>query len=207
MKFTTYLLFSFLFLLTTPAFADSSAADSSAPESAKPTTNQSEAQKRYNERSLYAMHLNLPPLTTKNEFLDRSWFDPRHGPYGIPLSDREFYQALGDPDLLAQYDANISKKATSNTLIISGSIAGVATLTWAVVWSLAFAPSASPSTESLNENISAGLFAVSIATIIAGLIIAPDNLHPLKADDASQILDEYNNSLKQELGLPQDYSP
>ncbi len=206
-------LFCSLFLLATPTFAETPVRETAKIEVTKTAPDQSEARKRYNERSLYALHLNLPPLALTNDYLSDSWFNPRHGPHGQLLSNQEFYQALGDQSLLDQYNANQFKKSASNVMIIGGLVGTAVSLPWLMITAIGDALSSSSlGAGDSRENdpnyvLPLGALAISAASVITGVIIAPQNVHPIKVDDATNRINTHNNNLKQELGLPQDYSP
>ncbi len=209
----TSLLFCSLFSLATPAFAEIPTHETTKPEATIPTTDQNQARKRYNERSLYALHLNIAPLATYNDYLSDSWFSPQHGQHGPPLTNQEFYQALGDQNLLDQYNSNRSKKTVSNVMVIGGVIGTLGSLTWVTLTLLgdALSSSALGSGESREKDpnyaLPLGALAISAASLITGVIIAPTHVHPIRIDDATNRINTHNNNLKQELGLPQNYSP
>lgn len=151
-----------------------------------------------------------------------TWSVPMKGKYGEALVGREFYEYVGKPDLAALY----KKRQTTRNIIAASS--AVVLAGGAAYWGLSLQETAatykgqgSPCWEFLDQDYNAtdefrsckkeidahnaavtlvggSLVGVGSVGLMVPLFMSP---HPIKPNERSRLVDEYNQALVKELGL------
>jgi len=121
------------------------------------------------------------------------------GTYKEWLSPQEFYQEIGRPDLVESLETNESGMLIGGLIMYTGMLGTAAGATWLTVEGLGG--------DDPNYLLPALVTGASVALLIGGLIYKPATLQPITQREAWKLADQYNQQLKDELGLPEDYSP
>lgn len=112
------------------------------------------------------------------------------GKYKKPLIGADFYRAVGRADLANKFEASNRSRKRWGT-------AGFTTMMAGTVLSLA-------SLNYLDEKEGTTMLVGGLGLVLAGPMIArggPGNPHPVSAEEARQLVDEYNESLKASKGV------
>jgi|GEM_PF-1019018 len=132
------------------------------------------------------------------------------GKYRKNLSSREFYHVVGRPDLAEELASNQTQSLIAGGLGLAGTLGLIGGGTWFLIESI---PSESYNSETgeyeKEESNYVGptvMLGASVAAIIAAVIISPNQIQPVSRSETLKLADQYNQKLKKELGLDDDYS-
>ncbi|AWV90671.1 hypothetical protein [Bradymonas sediminis] len=134
------------------------------------------------------------------------------GKYKRPLTPREFYLEIGRPDLAEELESNEAQQSLANITGLVGTLAFVGGTTWLLMEFLTSSGEDYNITTGEWEQQEANYMAPGILTgasvglLIAAYIIAPDQVQPVTSSEAMKLADQYNQKLKSDLGLAEDYS-
>lgn len=143
----------------------------------------------------------------------RSWSTPYEGRYRRPLRPDEFYIKVGRPDYAAQYSAKqrrrIGLMAAGGALMGAGLLAfGISTGVYlssnlnATINCGFSGPCTTPTYNPTPLYVGAGIFTFTMlggmSLLIVGIVTNP---HPVPPHEARRLADEYNQGLRQQLGL------
>jgi hypothetical protein len=166
-----------------------------------------ESQTKSNEdaREEYAKRFLWPHTISSYRIGDEvvsSWRYVLKGKYQKQIGPEEFYREVGRVDLAEEYAHNDSMGTVGGTMIGVGIAGFIGFGAWAMT-----AGVLDGSGQESNWELPLGLTGASIGLWIGGAIVSPDQLHPVGAAEARELVDKYNQKLKKELGLSNEYSP
>lgn len=143
----------------------------------------------------------------------RPRFAPYQGVYHRPLKPEEFYAAVGRPDYAEQYLAK--RRRRIGLIAAGGALMGAGAIALGVGTGVFIATNVNPTivcgftgpctTPSYNPTplyIGLGIFAFGAAGGLTLLLVGVlQNPHPVPLQEAHRLADEYNQGLRQQLGL------
>jgi len=194
------------------------AADGAAPEPAPtaptdPRVEQEQRQVAEKKFERESIRFDFPDdgVVTGDAGRNRSWVSYRGAAKQV-LEPRSFYEAVGRPDLLAQYEHRHAMLITSAVVGLAAIGGGVALLVVgaSVKGGCRDAPPSDPCHSDGNQLRGNLLFWSGFGLIIASIIPTVmvvhyrRTQHPISEDEAKSLADEYNQGLRHKLGLPVD---
>jgi hypothetical protein len=131
-----------------------------------------------------------------------SWSNAYKGKYRERLEPEEFYREVGRPDLAKEYASNTNQAAWAGLIGTVGFLSALGGGTWWMVEGLSGSYD-----DSADTTLPMVITLSGVGMMITGVIIAPDEIHPVSSSEALEMADKHNQKLKKELGLAKDYSP
>lgn len=179
---------------TTSAVVDSSVAESASSAVRESGEENMAAQEEYNKMFIWA------PVNKYGVLLSsRSMYQ---GKYKKVLRPSQFYHEVGRPDLAQELASNQAQRTAGFLISGVGYLGLIGSVPW---WFFEGAVSFSD-----NRNAHyigpALLSGASIAAVIVGIVIMPNQIQPITQSEALELADQYNQRLKKDLGLDGDHS-
>jgi hypothetical protein len=165
-----------------------------------------EALKRYDEEFIW--FADFAAVSSQSGQVVSQWSKTYQGKYRKPLEGSEFYLALGRQDLAEEFSSNVKQQrlarwmGNTGLFLLLGAAVPWATYRWASGLNAHYAGTEHPGYT--GPLILSGL---SVGLLIGSIIAAPDRLHPVDLSESLRMVDEHNQKLKQELGIPEEYFP
>lgn len=161
-------------------------------------SSKSAAEEEFEKRRIWFMDSALVNMNTGAVL--SSWTTAYRGKYREPLEGADFYEALQRPDLASSYR---TRRAVKATLGVSGFLGLISSPGLILYGALAGCVKKDSTTGECLERdgmMTTGIVvgAVGVAALIANGFI---DLHPVELPAARELVDEYNEKLKKELGV------
>ena len=156
--------------------------------------------KEFEERAIWMQ--GYAAVDSRSGRIVSTWSVPIQGRYGEALIGPSFYEYIGEPDFARTFK---KRKATRTAIMLAGGAVAGGGLGYMLLSSQV--PSQCSTDRCYEEidraNAQASAIGISIVTAGTVTLLIPFFIdpHPVKANERSRLVDEYNDKLREELGL------